>query len=534
MQELPLRGLSRDEVDSLAKQLSAGSAVRATPRDDFADLLFERTGGNPFLVRQLGRLLLEAGDPYAVPPGIRHVMSSRLAALTPPALRLLEGASVLGREFDLAVAASVSGMDQHAALDAYDEAARHGLVEAAPGTGHRFVHALFQEAVLAALPPGRSVRLHAAAGQQLELIGAPADLVAEHLWLARDLTGPAAVPHLVAAAESAAAMLAYEQAEHHLRRAAELLARSSPPDQQRELTVLLTLFTLVAATRGWGAADASALAQRARRLASTVGLRADALRLWWSLWLYFLGKGDFTTTGELALTLAEQVPDDGVSAAAAAAHLMSFFRHLARPGTEAQALRELEVAAGVVEKASATDLASYDLNVAAMVHLARAYVAAFGGDVEGQRAAARHAVTVADADGRPSARAMARTLAAQTAALAGAPVEEVRLLVDDARQVDDHYGYAYLSEQVSIFEVWVRAHAEGVTPEDVAALDSVVHRVVEKGVGGTEAIGLCLLGDVRTLAGDARGARQAYLEARAVPGANGQLMVAYLDRRLQA
>jgi hypothetical protein len=461
-------------------------------------------------------------------------MSGRLAALPPEALSLLEAASVVGRDFDLPVAASAAGIDLPAALDAYDEAARHGLVEPGTGAGHRFVHALFQEAVLASVPPGRSVRLHAAVGRRLEDTGAPADLVAEHLWLARDLVGAAAVPHLVGAADNAAGVLAYEQAEHHLRRAAELLAQASPPDHQQELTVLLKLFTLVAGVRGWGTADAAALAQRARRLASTVGLRDDAVRLWWSLWLYFLGKGDAPTTGELAQTLMDQVADEGDSCAAVAAHLMCMFRHLAEQGGEQSALLHLDVAARLIEEVAVGELAAYDLNLAAVVLSTQAHVAAMRGRHDDQRTAARRAVAVAETDGRPVTRAMARTLAAQSAALAGVSPKEVRLLVDDAREIDDRYGYTYLSSQASILDTWVRAHLDGSPAELAAELERKVDDVVDAGLGGSTAVVLCMLGDVRVRAGDMEGARAAYGRARADPGPYRQLMVDLLDRRLDS
>ena len=63
-------------------------------------------------------------------------------------------------------------------------------------------------------------------------------------------------------------------------------------------------------------------------------------------------------------------------------------------------------------------------------------------------------------------------------------------------------------------------------------VNGTMPHVVETGAGGTEAVGLCILGDVLALTGVPGRARRGYLEARAVPGAKGQPMIDHLDRRL--
>ena len=64
-----------------------------------------------------------------------------------------------------------------------------------------------------------------------------------------------------------------------------------------------------------------------------------------------------------------------------------------------------------VDAAPAAELAAYDEHLHVMLLLIEAYWAALIGDLEANRSAAAAAVALADADGRPFPRAIARTLA---------------------------------------------------------------------------------------------------------------------------
>src|SRR5690606_8510376 len=104
------------------------------------------------------------------PPRALDLIRRPLERLSPPCAELIGAAAVLGREFTLSMAAAVAGAPREQALDCLDEAERGGVVEPvdeAPGTW-RFVHALFREAAVEALPAGRRARLHARAAAELE------------------------------------------------------------------------------------------------------------------------------------------------------------------------------------------------------------------------------------------------------------------------------------------------------------------------------------------------------------------------------
>ena len=59
--ELALSGLAPDDVATLTRDLAGRRAGRPAGHDErFATMLHDRTGGNPFFVRQLVRLMLES------------------------------------------------------------------------------------------------------------------------------------------------------------------------------------------------------------------------------------------------------------------------------------------------------------------------------------------------------------------------------------------------------------------------------------------------------------------------------------------
>ena len=94
---LELRGLSVGEVDRYL------AAAHGPVAPDLVATIHRRTGGNPFFVAELARLVRDEGPagPDALPRGVREVIGRRLRALPDEARRLLGAASVPGRDFDL-------------------------------------------------------------------------------------------------------------------------------------------------------------------------------------------------------------------------------------------------------------------------------------------------------------------------------------------------------------------------------------------------------------------------------------------------
>ncbi len=238
----------------------------AEPDDELVRLIGDRTGGNPFFVLEVLRLLAGNGWPgrpvseaaallaEQVPAGVRDVLRRRLARLPEQTRAVLLVAAVNGHDFDLDVVRAVTGVDDDQALAAVELTVSAGLVVESPAAvgRFRFAHALIREAVYGEISRARRARLHARVGQALldQHGGDPEHIlhVAHHWWLAAPVVGAEqAIPHVIAAADRCLDTLAHEEAERQLRRCLELLA-SAPPSASRsasELAVHLRLGTLL-------------------------------------------------------------------------------------------------------------------------------------------------------------------------------------------------------------------------------------------------------------------------------------------------
>ncbi len=250
--EIALRSFSRGEV---ARLLEIVLGRPAPP--DLISALFSRSEGVPLLLREALRLLADRGD-LQRPDGIRRwsvslptqsldLIRRPLTRLSAPCAEVLAAASVLGREFSLALAAAISGTPRETALDLLDEAEAAGVVASAPETAAswRFSHALFQEAVYTGLPAGRRARLHLRAAEELERrhAGDPERVVAElahHHHEALAVGDPErAYACALRAAAQANRVYAFETAARHQAQAVAALDHVVPLDPQRRLSALL-------------------------------------------------------------------------------------------------------------------------------------------------------------------------------------------------------------------------------------------------------------------------------------------------------
>ncbi|MDQ4036985.1 MAG: AAA family ATPase [Actinomycetota bacterium] len=130
------------------------------------------TGGNPFFVAEMGRMLEEGGRgarSVQVTTDVRDAIKARLQRRSPDCLRFLRAASVVGPDFELTVVAAMLGVAVLDCLDPLEEAVAAGLVEAASAVSrHRFTHAILRDAIEAGLTTGERVRLHHSAAEALE------------------------------------------------------------------------------------------------------------------------------------------------------------------------------------------------------------------------------------------------------------------------------------------------------------------------------------------------------------------------------
>ncbi|MEU5863294.1 BTAD domain-containing putative transcriptional regulator [Nonomuraea sp. NPDC047529] len=204
--------------------------VRAESEADDATVagIAERTGGNPFYVRESARLLNGEGALVAlseVPEGVRDVLRRRLARLPESGVSVLRLAAVAGRESSVDVLVQAADTDADGVLDALDAGVIAGLLDE-PGPGRvRFVHALVRDTLVADVSRLRAARMHARIAAALEGTGDVAAL-AHHYARAGS---PKAVGYCVRAAELAEARYAHDVAAALL---TDAVANSSDPDER--------------------------------------------------------------------------------------------------------------------------------------------------------------------------------------------------------------------------------------------------------------------------------------------------------------
>ncbi|GAB3436121.1 helix-turn-helix transcriptional regulator [Flindersiella endophytica] len=242
LREVRLRGLVEDDVVEL---LHATTGAEQTPAlVELAGELARLTSGNPFLLGELWRALIElgfvetsAGDVRLVrplaelesPSGVCDVVGQRLARLSPEAVSLLETASVIGPEFDLEVLGRVSGLSVHTLGAPLELVLQCGMLVEVPGRPglYRFAHELVRLTLYGRLTGLRRARLHLAVGEALESVeplraGQLAQL-AHHFSVAAAVGGgERAITYHLRAATEAMESFAHQEAADHLTAALDL------------------------------------------------------------------------------------------------------------------------------------------------------------------------------------------------------------------------------------------------------------------------------------------------------------------------
>ncbi|WP_444543413.1 ATP-binding protein, partial [Micromonospora parathelypteridis] len=270
---IQLGGLTTAEIETLL-----GALARTTVDADTVTALTERTGGNPFYVRESARLLAAEGSLVAtsdVPEGVRDVLRRRISRLPSSAVSVLRLAAALGREADVRTLVDAAGTDEASALEALEVGLTAGLLtEPAPGRV-RFVHGLVRDTIYTDLPQLRRTHLHAriaAATRRLTPDDYPA--LAHHYARAASAdTAPLAVDYAVRAAELAERRYVYDAAIELLRNAVD--AAGTVAGDRDALRVDLLGRLLRAQARA--GAVAAAQQTRARAIDVAVGSGRDEL-----------------------------------------------------------------------------------------------------------------------------------------------------------------------------------------------------------------------------------------------------------------
>ena len=281
---LALAGLPGPDVAVLVRALHGG------PVDpQIVETLAERTGGNPFYLRESAKLLASEGALVAVsevPEGVRDVLRRRLARLPPPDVAVLRLAAVVGQDVDVDVLVDAADTDEAGVVDGLEAGVIAGLLtEPAPGRV-RFVHALVRETVYGDLTQLRRTRMHARVAAAIRRLH-PDDVTALAHHYARAATADTAldaIGYALRAADLADGRYAYDAAVSLLDQALAACARvREPADDGAERQADLFGRLLRAQVRAGRIAAARATRQRAAEAAEAAG-RDDLVAAAFAAW----------------------------------------------------------------------------------------------------------------------------------------------------------------------------------------------------------------------------------------------------------
>lgn len=385
--------------------------------DEFRDLLFERSDGNPFVVEELLKEAIDRADVFrtdagwdrkpldqiAIPETVRDTILLRLERLDAKQVAVLQAASVLGRSFDYDALTAVAQTGPETVQAALETAVSQQLIEEDRAIAGRYVwrHALTQEAIYEGALLPRRQQLHALAADYLaSKPGSRSVEIAHHLLGAGRFAD--AIEPCLTAAEEAGRAFSFEDSIRILERT---LPHVTDP-----------------ATRG--------------RVISRLG----QTRLW---------SGESRTAHALLTEGIALLESAGLNREAAVFRLP-----LSRAAWESmdtdEAVHQLERARGVLEPMGP----SADL---ALIHIRLAGIAIFRLDYEACIRESTQAIAIAEQSGAEFEALWAKGFLALGLVDAGDVDEGVALLrttADDAQAL----GYPIVLQNTAWNEVWVRAN----------------------------------------------------------------------------
>jgi class 3 adenylate cyclase len=164
---------------------------------ELADVVHERTEGNPFVLEEMLKEALDRGEivrsatgwerrpleEFQLPETVREAVLLRLGRLEPEHVEVLRAAAILGRSFDYRLLVEVAEADEPTVLAALEAAVSQQLLQEDRGAGDRYTwrHALTQEAIADDTVLPRRLRTNSRAADVLLEGGASALVVARHL-----------------------------------------------------------------------------------------------------------------------------------------------------------------------------------------------------------------------------------------------------------------------------------------------------------------------------------------------------------------
>ena len=178
--EISLQRLTRAELEQWLAAASRGQELGR----ELLPVLYRHTEGNPFLVVQVLRALVEEGEiryegerwvwkqtsELRLPVAVSDLMARRLDRLSERTRNILTTAAVIGRVFDIDLALAAGAGTEDELLDVIDEAVAAAVLEPsrADADSYSFTHTLLLDAIKNTANPRRLKRIHHSVGEALE------------------------------------------------------------------------------------------------------------------------------------------------------------------------------------------------------------------------------------------------------------------------------------------------------------------------------------------------------------------------------
>jgi hypothetical protein len=177
--------------DGIVQAIVSDMLAVANPSPALVRFLTESSEGNPFFLAEYLRAAVESGvlrrssrgtweialpareedaayESLPLPRALRDLLERRLSELDTSAERCLEAAAVLGREFELELAAALCGVEEETLLQALGELLRREIVGEIDGLHYRFSHDKLREAAYARIPDAARTEMHRVAARRIE------------------------------------------------------------------------------------------------------------------------------------------------------------------------------------------------------------------------------------------------------------------------------------------------------------------------------------------------------------------------------
>jgi class 3 adenylate cyclase/predicted ATPase len=325
MSQLTLSRLSRTQVEEMVEKVTGGKTLSV----EVVQQIVAKTDGVPLFVEELTKMVVESGLyigaqhaaplPLAIPTTLQDSLMARLDRLA-TAKEVAQLGATLGREFAYELIRVVSPLEEGLLQQELTK-----LVEAEllyqrglpPQATYIFKHALVQDAAYQSLLKSKRQQYHQQIAQVLEekfpeTKETQPELLAHHYTEAGLTTQ--AISFWQRAGQRASQRSAHVEAISHLTRGLEVLKAlpDTPERIQQELTLQLALRDALVVVNGYTAPEVEKTVLRARELCQQIGETPQLFPVLFRLWAFYINRGEFQTTRELAeqlLRLAQSVQD---------------------------------------------------------------------------------------------------------------------------------------------------------------------------------------------------------------------------------